>query len=198
MLRKLSLLLFVATVALRAKAGDFTPRELTFFLGVGASPINEHGHSVFRTLQLEVTGRSRLADRWLRNVDAGMALSYSKVRQARSWFGYQYGDPDDRIRAEAAYFFLRHPWREGADTQPFMEVGTGPMFSNRRIPAATSRINFQSQLGFGLRLRANSDRPWIIGYRFAHISNGGLEGRNPGVNVHSFMVGARVRLLARR
>lgn len=197
MLRKL-LPLLVLGFALGAKAGDFTPRELTFFIGAGASPINEHGHSVFRTLQLEVTGRSKLADRWIKDVDAGAALSYSKVRQARSWFGYQYGDPDDRIRAEAAYFFLRRNWKPEGSTQPFLEVGTGPMFSNRRIPAATSRINFQSQLGFGLRLRANSSRPWIVGYRFAHISNGGLEGRNPGVNVHSFMIGARVRVLGRR
>jgi hypothetical protein len=197
MLRKLLLLPLIG-FALGAKAGDFTPRELSFFVSAGASPINEHGHSVFRTVQLEVVGRSKLADRWLGDVDAGAALSYSKVRQARSWFGYQYGDPDDRIRAEAAYFFLRHPWREGASTQPFVELGTGPMFSNRRIPAATSRINFQSQLGFGLRLNANSDRPWIIGYRFAHISNGGLEGRNPGVNVHSMMIGTRVRVFARR
>lgn len=196
MLRKLPLLLLLG-FALSAKAGDFVPRELTFFLSAGASPINEHGHSVFRTLQLEVSGRSKLADRWFKHVDAGMALSYSKVRQARSWFGYQYGDPDDRIRAEAAYFFLRHPWREGASTQPFLEVGTGPMFSNRRIPAATSRINFQSQFGFGLRLHATSEHPWVIGYRFSHISNGGLEGRNPGINVHSMMIGTRVRLLAR-
>ena len=197
MLRKTLVLLAVA-FALRAKAGDFTPRELTFFLGAGASPINEHGHSVFRTLQLEVVGRSKLADRWLKHVDVGAALSYSKVRQARSWFGYQYGDPDDRIRAEAAYFFLRHLWREEASTQPFVEVGTGPMFSNRRIPAATSRINFQSQLGFGLRLQTNTAYPWTVGYRFAHISNGGLAGRNPGVNVHSFMIGRRVRVLGRR
>jgi hypothetical protein len=192
MLRK-ALLLAAFAFALSARAGDFVPRELTFFVSAGASPINEHGHSVFRTLQLEVTGRSKLADRWLKNVDAGVALSYSKVRQARSWFGYQYGDPDDRIRAEAAYFFLRRPWREGFSTQPFLELGTGPMWSNRRIPAATSRINFQSQLGFGLRLHADSEHPWLIGYRFAHISNGGLEGRNPGVNVHSFIVGTRVR-----
>ena len=195
MLRK-TLLFLSMVIALAARAGDFQPRELTFFVSAGQSPMNRHGHSVFRTVQLEAVGRSKLADRWLKNVDAGVALSYSKVRQARSWFGYTYGDPDDHLRAEAAYFFLRHSWKEGTETQPFLELGTGPMFSNRRVPAATSRINFQSQLGFGLRLHAQSAHPWMIGYRFSHISNGGLEGRNPGVNVHSFLVGTRVRLLA--
>jgi hypothetical protein len=192
MFRK-ALLLVALGVALGAKGGDFTPRELCFFVSAGQSPINTHGHSVFRTVQLEVVGRSKLADRWLKHVETGATLSYSKVRQARSWFGYAYGEPDDRIRAEALYVFLRRPWREGSPVQPFVDLGTGPMWSNRRIPAATSRLNFQSQLGLGLRLNANSARPWIVGYRFSHISNGGLAGRNPGVNVHSFLVGTRVR-----
>ncbi|MCU1346990.1 MAG: Lipid 3-O-deacylase-related protein [Acidobacteria bacterium] len=194
MLRTLSVLLLLGTTV-GASAGDFSPRELNVFLGGGKSPINTHGHSVFRTIELEVVGHSRLADRWIRNVDAGVSLSYSDVRQARSWFGYQFGEPDDRIRAEALSFFLRKPWRSGASTRPFVEIGTGPMWSNRRIPAATSRINFQSQLGFGLRLGANSSRPLLVGYRFAHISNGGITPRNPGINVHSFWVGTRVRTL---
>ena len=30
------------------------------------------------------------------------------------------------------------------------------------------------------------------GYRFSHISNGGLTGRNPGLNIHSILIGTRL------
>jgi hypothetical protein len=67
------------------------------------------------------------------------------------------------------------------------------MWSNRRIPAATSKLNFNSQLGLGIVLFPNARMPLFAGYRFFHISNGGLTGRNPGLNVNGFFVGARVR-----
>lgn len=163
-------------------------------LGAGQSPMNSRGQSSFRTITFELTGRSERLDRWLPNTEMGASISYSKIRQARSWFGYQFGEPDDRVRAENAFLFLRHQWRVASSTwRPYAELGTGPMWSNRRVPAATSRLNFDSQFGAGLILGPGTRTPWRIGYRFQHISNGGLTGRNPGLNVHSFLVGARVK-----
>ena len=176
-------------LASAANAADY--RDLNLYFGAGQSPIGLRGHSVFRTVTLELTAHSKLIDRWLPNTEAGASLSYSKIRQARSWFGYQYGDPDDHVRAETSYFFLRHNWREASTWRPYLELGTGPMWSNRRVPAATSRFNFDSQLGFGVALGARS--PWRIGYRFQHISNAGTAGRNPGLEVHSFLLGVRIR-----
>ena len=177
----------VLFLAHAAFAGDLSPREFNVYLSSGRSPMNFHGHSVFRTIHFEVAGQSRLANRWLKS-DAGISVSYSDIRQARSWFGYRYGDPNDSVRATSSFFFVRHLWRHG-----YAELGTGPMWSNRRVPAATSRFNMDSQIGLGLtlfgRLRA--------GYRFSHISNGGVAGRNPGLNVHSIIVGTRVFSLGR-
>jgi hypothetical protein len=67
------------------------------------------------------------------------------------------------------------------------------MWSNRRIPAATSKLNFNSQLGLGVVLFPNARMPIFAGYRFFHISNGGLTGRNPGLNVNGFFVGTNLR-----
>ena len=74
------------------------------------------------------------------------------MRQPRSWFGYTYGDPDDSVRAEWVHFFIRQYWGSSSTLRLDADLGTGPMWSNRRIPAATSKLNFNSQLGLGVAL----------------------------------------------
>lgn len=191
-MRRVLLPLLLLLLPHRSAAGDFSPREFNILLSSGRSPMNFHGHSVFRTIHFELAGPSRLARRWLKS-DAGISVSYSDIRQARSWFGYRYGDPDDRVRGVSSFFFVRRQWMH-----VYAELGTGPMWSNRRVPAATSRFNMDSQIGAGATLFAHSRRPLRVGYRFSHISNGGMTGRNPGLNVHSIVIGARVVLLGRR
>jgi opacity protein-like surface antigen len=175
-----------------AFAGDFN-----VYFGDARSETNRHGQSRFRTMSFELTGRPRLLesiDRYLPDARAGVDIDYSDVRQPRSWFGYTYGDPDDSVRAEWAHFFFRNYWRTSSNTlRPYVDIGTGPMWSNRRIPAATSKLNFDSQLGLGVVIFPNARMPLYAGYRFSHISNGGLTGRNPGLNVNGFFVGTRVR-----
>ncbi len=188
----LALLILIPAAAPGARASDFAPREFNVGLSGGKSPSNFHGHSVWRSIHFEVVGDSPFVSRWIRRASAGASISYSDIHQARSWFGYRYGDPDDWVRAVSTYFFVRKPWRDGRDLQPYVELGTGPMWSNRRVPAATSRFNMDSQLGFGAVLFAHAHTPLRLGYRFSHISNGGLTGRNPGLNVHSIVIGARV------
>src|SRR5438045_3981248 len=130
------------------QAGDFAPRVINMQFSGGQNPLNRHGRSVFRTVHFEVSGKSKTPERWLPDTDAGIALSYSKVRQARSWFGYTYGDPSDHVRAETAFAFVRHQGRTFANAKSYFEIGTGAMWANRRVPAATSRFNFSSQAGF--------------------------------------------------
>lgn len=172
-----------------ASASDFTPRELSVLLSTGESRMNVHGHSVFRrTITFELLGKSRLAERWLKS-NAGASIGYSDIRQARSWFGYRDGDPNDSVRAASSFFFVRHLF-----PRAYVEVGTGPMWSNRRVPAATARFNMNSQFGFGTTLFTRSRFPLRFGYRFSHISNGGIGGgRNPGLQVHSVVIAMRVR-----
>jgi hypothetical protein len=49
-----------------------------------------------------------------------------------------------------------------------------------------------SQLGIGAMLFRRSRVPMLIGYRLAHISNGATARRNPGLAVHSLMLGVRL------
>jgi hypothetical protein len=186
--RSAVLLLLLSSPAL---AGDFN-----IYLANAKSETNRHGQSRFRMISFELMGRpklSRLLERYLPDARLGVDIDYADVRQPRSWFGYTYGDPDDSVRAEWAHFFVRQYWRTSSNVRPYVDIGTGPMWSNRRIPAATSKLNFNSQLGLGIALFPNAKMPLYVGYRFFHISNGGLTGRNPGLNVNGFFIGTRVR-----
>jgi len=176
---------------------DFTPHDFNVYLSHGSSITNNHGRSDFTTIHFEVVGTERHLTRWVRrwlpDIKTGLDINYSDIVQPRSWFGHQFGDPDDRVRAEAAYLFIRNEWRLGG-VSTFADLGSGPMWSNRRIPAATAKGNFNSQLSLGATLFENTRHPIMLGYRFSHISNGGFgASRNPGLNVHGFFVGARVR-----
>jgi hypothetical protein len=187
--RSVVLLLLLSSPAF---AGDFN-----IYLANAKSETNRHGQSRFRMISFELTGHPRflrLIDRYLPNARAGADIDYVDVRQPRSWFGYTYGDPDDSVRAEWAHFFIRQYSRTSSNTlRPYVDIGTGPMWSNRRIPAATSKLNFNSQLGLGVALFPDARSPLYVGYRFFHISNGGATGRNPGLNVNGFFIGTRVR-----
>jgi hypothetical protein len=195
MIRSSRLIIFAVSIGLtaihlHAAEPRFTPETMSLLFGGGANPVNGHGHSVFHSVQLEVLGRSPRFQRWIgAKTETGFAVKYSDVRQPRSWFGHTFGDPDDSVRAESAFFFLRRNFTPSI----YGELGTGPMWSNRRVPAATSRFNFESQGGFGLNLFATGRHPLRIGYRFSHISNGGVASRNPGLDVHSFLIGTRIR-----
>lgn len=192
--RMVAILLLACTSAL---AGT-KPEEFNVYLSHASSKANRHGQSRFRAISFELLAHSRLVerylDRYLPNSRVGVDIDYADFRQPRSWFGHTYGDPDDSVRAEWAHFFVRQYWCMSSNAlRPYADLGTGPMWSNRRIPAATSKLNFNSQLGLGVVVFPNARTPIYVGYRFFHISNGGLTGRNPGLSVNGFFVGTRVR-----
>lgn len=199
-----SLFVTIMAVAVAASAADFQPREFNVYGGAGKSMTSWHGQASFREVQFELLGQSRWVARHVRKLEAGLSVTYSDIRQPRSWFGHLYGDPNDSVRGEWAYLFLRRTFRDASTTQPYVELGSGPMWSNRRVPAATSRFNFHSQLGLGARFFANRSHPLFVVYRFSHISNlafgphnPGHSKRNPGWDVHSVMIGTRVRGFSR-
>src|SRR5260221_6841546 len=157
---KIRAVLFSLVAALPLAAA--TPTAFNVFATDGQNPDNVHGHSSFHTITFELTyPEPRRLQRWsrLHDTEVGAAISYHDIHQPRSWFGHRYGDPDDAVRAESLFLFARHYWRAAGDFRPFVDLGTGPMWSNRRVPAATSRLNFNSQFGIGVTLFATTRWP---------------------------------------
>ena len=119
------------------------------------------------------------------------------VRQPKSWFGDQYGDGQQTVFAGSLSLLWRLRLARMGSVEPFAEISTGPMWAESQVPAATSRFNFITQYGYGAMLFADRRHPLLIAYRFSHISNGGYSPRNPGWNVHSVLLGTRLRRVAR-
>jgi hypothetical protein len=162
-----------------------TQHEWTVYAMGGQSFETWHGQMSIASLNVEyakpLSARTRI----------GFVVSPMSIRQPKSWFGEQYGDGDENVNAISGSLVVRRYFDLSGDRlHLFGEVSSGPMWAEKRVPASTSRFNFESQAAAGFVLRPHSAMPVLIGYRFSHISNGGYAPRNPGLNVSSIMVGA--------
>src|SRR5713101_1665800 len=71
---------------------------------------------------------------------------------------------------------------------PYLEIGGGTLFTNTKVPEATSRINFTTGGAAGLHfLRSKYNISTEV--RYMHISNAGLATPNPGINTIQFRIG---------
>lgn len=78
--------------------------------------------------------------------------------------------------------------------KPFVQIGAGVLFFNRPVPIPESRrMQFTGEYGGGfiLHIEEQSDRFMTLGYRYYHISNANIGGKqwNPGYNASVFYVG---------
>ncbi|HET7712917.1 MAG TPA: acyloxyacyl hydrolase [Thermoanaerobaculia bacterium] len=170
-------------------AAENAPSRLEVVATVGRSIQGLRGQATVRSLALEyarsLTPRFQVV---------AVAAPYV-IEQPKSWFGDLYNDGNEIVKAGSLVVLARHhPRTESRRFQPFVEIGTGPIWATRRVPAATSHFNFISQAGAGVIVQPQRPVSLIVGYRFAHISNGGYAPRNPGLNVNSFFIGTTLRL----
>jgi len=152
-----------------------------------------------------MTGRIGQADIEAVNFELGHAVSSRfefgtviapmNIRQLKSGYGDQFGDGSHNVTAISSSLFLRyHFGGDSSRVRPFAELSSGPVWSERRVPAGTSRFNFISQGGFGVTIRPRERYGVILGWRFGHISNGGIEpDKNPGYNTNALVVGLQFR-----
>ncbi|HVE71424.1 MAG TPA: acyloxyacyl hydrolase [Thermoanaerobaculia bacterium] len=183
-MRKLAIVL-ATLLATSASAQAFDDIRL-YVLG-GKSTTTWHGQADLQALNLE------LGHALTPRTTVGVVIAPVNLWQPRSWFGDQFGDGNESVRALSAALLLRHKWREGHSIQPYIEVATGPMYAEKRVPASTSRFNFVSQGGAGVVFNGDGRFPFFAGYRVMHISNGGYAPRNPGLNVGAAVVGVQLR-----
>ena len=82
-------------------------------------------------------------------------------------------------------------WNFGAHGRvvPYAELAGGVLFTNVRVPAGASTINFTSAGGVGLHFLTRRVT-WSADVRFMHVSNAGLEAINPGLNTVQLRLGA--------
>jgi lipid A 3-O-deacylase len=72
---------------------------------------------------------------------------------------------------------------------PYLELGSGVLFSSHVVPLNTSHVNFVTHATLGFQFFNNDRRAFTTGILYEHISNAGLTVPNPGVNTVQFQVG---------
>ncbi len=170
--------IIVAMAPLRAE--DFSVKIST---SGGESAPNRHGRAILQSLNLEVT-------RPFGRTDGGVIIGSHRIEQPKRFFAVN-GEPDDRVNGISFSLLVRRQFATDRAIQPYAELSSGPMWTERRVPAATSRFNFLTQAGAGVVL-VHAPFPLFVGVRLAHMSNAGVADHNPGWNTLSVTMGATV------
>jgi Lipid A 3-O-deacylase (PagL) len=85
----------------------------------------------------------------------------------------------------------RHYLAAGRAFRPFITLGAGLVVSNEKIPPNVANLNFTPQVGFGYLFSDRLLNVYSLEVRFHHLSNGGLESPNPGINSVVVQFGVR-------
>jgi lipid A 3-O-deacylase len=73
--------------------------------------------------------------------------------------------------------------------RPYIEAGIGLIYTDFQVEGQGLRINFNPQVGIGTELRSADGPPWYAAIRLQHVSNGGLDHDNRGINAVLLQVG---------
>lgn len=107
------------------------------------------------------------------------ALDTFSVRRAVFGFG-------------GAPFGLQMRLRPTARVQPFVAGTAGALWFREPVPSPRAgRFNFTAELGGGVLLLPSPGFGVLLGYKLHHISNGGTQRANPGIDSNMFYVGVQ-------
>lgn len=98
--------------------------------------------------------------------------------------------PANSTDAYGLMAFARYRWPAKRGVSFYADIGWGLQYASMRTVDLNSRLNSTPILGAGLAFRAG-DQEVLLGARFVHISNAGLEGDNQGQNQFAATVTVR-------
>ena len=157
--------------------------------GVGLQFAREHGHSDTLDLyQLTTSGywRSPLVEREAWRMTGAWQFNAS-VWKADGNFS------NDRIYNVGITPFLRfEPNQRIGGTIPYVEFGVGfQLMSETRIAEREKSTLFQFGGNYGVGFAFGSANEFRFGYRYFHVSNGGIKKPNPGVDFYGVFLEVR-------
>lgn len=75
---------------------------------------------------------------------------------------------------------LRLAYDDAQWIRPYFAASGGFLYFDERVPADATKFNFTYEFGIGVQLLLTHMDAFTLGYRYHHMSNGGLADRNPG------------------
>ena len=103
----------------------------------------------------------------------------------------KYVEPDDATAGGLKAVFRYHLLGLGR-VVPYLEAGAGVGGSDLVVLGHRSRFTFVLEGGLGLSVLLTENLALTAGYRFQHLSNGGLEKPNRDYNAHTGTVGVSI------
>ena len=97
-------------------------------------------------------------------------------------------NPDTNAEAGLS-LLLRYSDNITSRIAPFIEGGTGMIYTTQHTHEQGTQYNFILQAGAGLQCFLNKSFALIGGYRYRHMSNAGISDDNSGINHHFILVG---------
>jgi hypothetical protein len=95
---------------------------------------------------------------------------------------------EDRWAVSATPLFI-YNFKKAKRTVVFAEAGLGLLYTDLDPAQFGSQIDFLVQAGIGFRYRLTNDRFFRFSYRYQHISNGGLDENNEGIDSNFLIFG---------
>ncbi len=185
-------LVLMANAPLAEASSFFHPNRRNLYVFGGKSMTGRIGQADIEAVNYE------LGQAISPRTEFGTVVSLMNIRQLKSGYDDQFGAGSHDVPAISSSLFVRHHFGGGSRVRWFAEVSSGPVWSQERVPAGTSRFNFISQGGLGMTIHPNARYGYIVGWRFGHISNGGIEAdKNPGYNTNALVVGVQFRPMPR-
>lgn len=95
-------------------------------------------------------------------------------------------------RLLASFNFYALYYLKGLSTgplHPYVEGGAGIAYSDFQVEGQGLRLNFNPQAGIGFEWHSNSGHNWYGALHAYHVSNGGLNSENRGINGFLFQFG---------
>jgi len=145
-----------------------------------------------------VNGRTKDTHLWLTGARFGKVLSTEKGH------GTMRGRLEYAIEAIPAFVVFQDSTVYGFDVTPllfrwnftgsrkwipYFELGAGMLLTTDDVPERTFPVNFTPQAGFGFHIFTAPKQAVTLTFKYMHISNGGLDHPNPGINSLQLMVG---------
>lgn len=145
-----------------------------------------------------VTGTTTDTNLWLTGARFGKVLTDQKGR------GILRGRLEYAVEAIPAFLVFQDSTVYGFDLTPvlfkwnftssarwipYFETGAGMLFTTDDVPEKTFPFNFTPQAGFGFHIPTTPKQAFTVAFKYMHISNGGLDKPNPGINSIQVLVG---------
>jgi hypothetical protein len=180
--------LVAMSLSVPAFAGFNGPIQTSIALMAGKSMTGVHGQASVAALHFDFSRAFRP------HTEATWGVQPFFIQQPNHFFTRD-GKGNENTLALQLTLGLRHQFGSlsAAATRPFVEIGSGPLFSDKKIPVTSSKVNFNSYGTVGATFHARHGYAPYAGFRFQHISNGGIVGdRNPGYNIGALVFGIRL------